>query len=329
MPLISVVIPVYNGEKTISEAIGSVLEQTFRDFELIVIDDGSQDKTINILDSVKDSRLKVHSYPNAGLSASRNRGIKQASGEFISFLDADDLWTPDKLESQIQALREKPEAAVSYSWTDFIDLNGKRLGFGIHHSVDGYVFPELLVFFFVGSGSNALFRSFVFDRVGGFDESLEAAEDMDMLLRLAAEYYFVSVPKVQILYRVVDDSMSSNVSRQEKETLKVINRAYSQEPGKPLLHLRRHSYSTLYLYLTGRSLRGKPNRQKAILATRFLWKSFINDPKILKQSSHIYILLFKIFTSILLPPEKALTLRAAVKLALRKGHTLDNNNPGG
>ena len=91
MPLISVIIPVYNGEITIKETIDSVLTQTFLDFELIVINDGSQDLTLKIVSSILDPRLKVFSYPNAGLAATRNRGISHASGEYISFIDADDL----------------------------------------------------------------------------------------------------------------------------------------------------------------------------------------------------------------------------------------------
>src|SRR3712207_3352824 len=114
MPLISVIIPVYNGEKTIQETIESVLNQTFPSFELIVINDGSHDSTLDIVSSIKDPRIKVFSYPNAGLSASRNRGISVACGEYVSFIDADDLWTPDKLEAQYKALQANPQAAVAY-----------------------------------------------------------------------------------------------------------------------------------------------------------------------------------------------------------------------
>lgn len=154
MPRISVVIPVYNGEKPIRETIDSILNQTFSDFELIMINDGSQDSTLDILTNVQDPRLKVFSYPNVGLSASRNRGISHACGEFIAFLDADDLWTPDKLEAQLLALEENPQAVLAYSWTDFIDESGQLLGFGISYTITGDVYTELLVLNFVGSGSN-------------------------------------------------------------------------------------------------------------------------------------------------------------------------------
>ncbi|MGA9379390.1 MAG: glycosyltransferase family A protein, partial [Phormidium sp.] len=127
MSLISVIIPVYNGEKTIRETIESVLNQTYKNFELIVINDGSQDATLEVVSAIEDQRLKVFSYSNAGLSASRNRGIFQANSEFITFLDADDLWLPDKLESQFNALQNNSEAALAYSWTNYIDESGKFL----------------------------------------------------------------------------------------------------------------------------------------------------------------------------------------------------------
>ncbi|NES72852.1 MAG: glycosyltransferase family 2 protein, partial [Okeania sp. SIO2D1] len=113
MTLISVIIPVYNGEKTIRDTINSVLKQSFADFELIIINDGSTDSTLEVINSFQDHRLKVFSYPNAGQGASRNRGIELAKGEYISFIDADDMWTSDKLEKQLQALQDNPQAGVA------------------------------------------------------------------------------------------------------------------------------------------------------------------------------------------------------------------------
>jgi glycosyltransferase involved in cell wall biosynthesis len=102
MPTISVIIPVYNGEKTIKQTVESVLNQTFRDFELLIINDGSQDATLEIIQAINDERIQVFSYQNSGVSASRNRALTKAKGEFISFIDADDLWTPNKLELQLK-----------------------------------------------------------------------------------------------------------------------------------------------------------------------------------------------------------------------------------
>ncbi|MGL5192222.1 MAG: glycosyltransferase family 2 protein, partial [Chroococcales cyanobacterium] len=139
MPTISVIIPAYNAEKTIQETIESVLNQTFPDFELIVINDGSTDRTLEIVSGLTDSRLQVFSFPNSGPQKSRNRGISLATGDYLSFIDADDLWTPDKLERQLQSLQEHPEAAVVYSWTDFIDESGQPLPGGHHFKFTNHV----------------------------------------------------------------------------------------------------------------------------------------------------------------------------------------------
>ena len=318
MPLISVVIPVYNGELTIADTVKSVINQTFSDFELIVINDGSSDSTLDILAGFQDPRLKIFTYTNAGLSASRNRGIGHGCGELISFIDADDLWTPKKLEAQLNSLRGDPKAAVAYSWTDFIDETGNLLGYGIHQTVKGYVFPKLLEFFFIGSGSNALIRKQVFDEVGRFDETLTSAEDLDMFLRLAARYHFSAVSEPQILYRITDNSMSRNVIRQERETLKVLDRAFAQEPGKSFIRLKRNTYANLYIYLASNALRGAPDRKKGLMATRFLWRAIMNNPLILRRIKQIAVLAFKVISILLLPAQQARSFRARIKSVLEK-----------
>jgi glycosyltransferase involved in cell wall biosynthesis len=316
--MISVVIPVYNGETTINDTVRSVLNQTFLDFELIVINDGSSDSTLDILGRFIDPRVKVLSYPNSGLSASRNRGIDLAKSDYISFLDADDLWTSDKLEAQIATLLDNPEMAVVYSWTEFIDQTGNLLGYGIRNTDTGYVFPELLEYFFIGSGSNALIRRTVFEEVGYFDETLTSAEDWDMFLRIASRYQFSVVPKPHIYYRITDHSMSRNVIRQEQECLKVIERAYNREPGNSLLHLKKSTYANLYIYLAANALRGVPDREKGVIAARFLWRSISNGPFILKRVELVSILIIKIITVILLPAQRARSLRSKIKSLINR-----------
>lgn len=120
MPEISVIVPVYNGESTILETLATVEQQTFTDWELLVINDGSCDRTLEQLQTIRDRRLQIFSYPNAGVSVARNRGLAHARGELIAFLDADDLWTADKLELQLAALQQHPQAGVAYSWTQFL-----------------------------------------------------------------------------------------------------------------------------------------------------------------------------------------------------------------
>lgn len=311
MPIVSVVIPVYNGEKTIKETIESVLFQSFADFELLVINDGSTDSTLNVVSTFKDPRLKVFSYPNAGLAASRNRGISLASGNYISFIDADDLWTPDKLEAQVNALQENPPAALAYSWTDYIYESGQFFRQGPHFNFSGDVFAKLLLSDFVGNGSNPLIRKQVFSEVGGFDESLNAVEDWDMWLRLAARYPFVAVPSPQILYRQSPTSMSANPRKMEVASLRVINRALAEAP-ESIQHLRRTCLGNRYKGLTWKTLTGFPERAQGITAARFFWHAISNDRSLLQKRVFGKVLL-KIAIAVLLPAPLARFLLTKIK----------------
>ncbi len=303
MTQVSVIIPVYNGERTIRETIESVLGQSFSDFELIVIDDGSVDRTVEILSQIKDPRIRVLSYPNRGLAASRNRGIAEASGEYVTFIDADDLWTSDKLQSQYQALQNHPEAAVAYSWSDCIDESSRFLRPGSHTTLSGNVYPHILVNNFVENGSNVLVRRSIFAEVGLFDESLSAAEDRDMWIRLAARYHFVAVSKPLVLYRISQTSMSANVFKQSRESIAVIEKAYSQAP-QSLKHLKKRSLANIYKYLTVKALDEKPDSGRARTAVQFLYQAVINDPSLLKHRVTIRALL-KIAVIALLPSSQA------------------------
>jgi glycosyltransferase involved in cell wall biosynthesis len=319
MPQISVIIPVYNSEKTIQETIESVLNQIYTDFELIIINDGSQDSSLEIVSNIQDSRLKVFSYSNAGVSASRNRGISQARGEFITFLDSDDLWTPDKLLSQFQALQDHPEAAVAYSWTDYIDESGQFLYPGNQITLTGNVYENILVHNFVENGSNCLIRREALSEVGGFDESLFGPEDWDLLIRLASRYHFAAVPLPQVLYRMSANSISSSISRQEQGCLKVIDKAFSEAP-ESLKHLKKSSISNLYKYLTFRVLVGSLERQKAIAAARCFWNAVRNNPSLFRQQPKLMsIVLMKILLGIVLPNQQVQVFLNAVKKLKRKG----------
>ncbi|EKE97146.1 MULTISPECIES: glycosyltransferase [unclassified Tolypothrix] len=295
-PLISVVLPVFNGAKTISETVQSVLNQTFVNWELIIINDGSQDSTLDIIEKFESAepRLRIFSYPNAGLAASRNRGIALSLGEYISFIDADDLWTPNKLKSQLTALQEQSKAFVAYSWTDYIDANGKFVKSGGHTTDTGDVYQKLLLWNFIENGSNPLVRKEVFDTVGGFDESLSAAEDWDMWLRLAARYEFVVIPEVQVLYRLSMNSMSANLKRQESTCLTVINKAFAAPRAESLGHLKKHTISNIYKYLTFRSLEVDPDKVDRWISTLFLWKTLRYNPKFYTNTRIIFIAIFRI-----------------------------------
>ncbi len=253
MPLISIIIPVYNSEKTIKETIESVLNQTFINLEVIIINDGSQDLSLNVISSIQDPRIKVFSYRNAGVAVSRNRGIAKASGKFIAFIDADDLWTSDKLEAQLKALQSNPQAAVAYSWVDYINESGEFLHSGNYTTVNGNAYKQMLRENVLENGSNPLIRREALQQVGDFNQSLTPAEDWDMWLRLGACYDFITVPYPQILYRTLSGSGSSNVVKMELASLQLIEQAFNRAPLS-LQYLKRKSLGILYHYLTTKSL---------------------------------------------------------------------------
>ncbi|MGB3405557.1 MAG: glycosyltransferase [Microcoleaceae cyanobacterium] len=303
MSLISIIIPVYNGEKTIQETIFSILNQTYQHFEIIIINDGSTDSTLEVISSIPNPQIKVFSYPNSGVSASRNRGIALASGEYISFIDADDLWTPDKLEAQLNALQKHPQAAVAYSWTDWIDESGQVISSGGHHQFSGDVYKHLFLGDFVEGGSNVLIRKSALDKVGVFDESINFSEDWELWLRLAAQYQYIVIPRTQILYRISHQSASFNVLQMEKSSLQVIQKAIDNSP-QPIEFLQSQCLANRYKYLICKTLDSYPMRKNGLIAIRFLWNILYNDPKVIK-SRVFWKILLKIAVVMILPPQKS------------------------
>lgn len=301
---ISVIIPVYNAENTIKETVETVLNQSFTKFELIIINADSTDKTLSIISQIKDERIKVFSYLKANVGVNRNRGIKHATSDYITFLDADDLWTIDKLAAQYTALQKNPQAGVAYSWTNCIDENGKFLRKAAHVNWSGDVYSKFLLDDFIGSGSNVMIRKAALIEVGGFDEKLTNAQDTDMWLKLSAINNFVCVPKAQILYRIQQHSMSSNVLGLEKSNLQVIQRAFAREKAKPYQHLKPIAIGNLYKYLCYKVLKAPPGKQQSAVAARFLFTAIKTDITLLFKPI-IFKAIFKLITMVILPPNWA------------------------
>lgn len=271
MPKVSIIIPAYNAESTIKSTIEAVRNQTYRDYELIVINDGSTDRTAEIVREIADDRFKLFSYKNGGLATARNRGIRQATGEYIAFLDADDLWTKDKLEKQVAILETNPEVGVVYSQTSYIDNESNFLYNCEPVCFAGDVLKELLLTNFLHNGSNPLIRQQAIATVGEFDCSLSSSEDWDFYLRLAARYPFAVVPEYQVLYRQTSNSMSSNVEKMKQVCYAVLERAYQKSPQ--LQHYRRQSLSILHLYCAELYLRKSKSKTHLSQAGLDIWHS--------------------------------------------------------
>jgi glycosyltransferase involved in cell wall biosynthesis len=301
---ISVIIPAYNAEKTIQETIKSVLNQTFTNFELIIINSDSTDATLTITYQIKDERIKVFSYPKANVAVNRNRGFNHATGDYITFLDADDLWTDDKLAAQYAALQKNPQAGVAYSWTNCIDENGKFLRKAAHTNWNGDVYSKLLINNFINSGSNVMIRRDFFIEAGGFDEILTNSQDIDICLKLSAITDFVCIPKAQVLYRIISNSMSSNVLGLEKSKLEVIERGFARAKAKPYQHLKPKAIGNLYKYLCYKAFQAPPGKQQTIVAARFLFTAIKTDINLLLKPI-IFKATLKLITMVILPPNWA------------------------
>ncbi|MDF5732135.1 MAG: glycosyltransferase [Rhizonema sp. PD38] len=300
-PLISVIIPAYNAEGTILETIASVQQQTFSNFEIVVINDGSTDSTVELLNTVDDPRIKIFSYSNGGLPVARNRGISHATGEFLAFLDADDLWTPDKLEQQLAALQQHPNAGVAYSWIYFMEEKGNSLSFHPSEPVffEGNVYANLLVGDFIYNGSNTLIRKQAINSTGEFDPALKSCEDWDYWLRLALHWHFVVVPKHQIYYRRSTGAMSSKVEVMKEASLITLEKAYRSAPPE-LQYLKNQSLTSFQKYCADLYLKQSTNMSGVKQAGQHLWMAICLQPQTLLnrrfQKLVLKFLLLRIFS---------------------------------
>ncbi len=197
MPLVSVVIPTYNRSDVLTRAINSVLMQDFKDYELIIVDDGSTDRTREILDGYS-TRIRIAVQQHAGVSAARNRGIELASGELIAFLDSDDEWLPLKLGKQVQRWNSNKTDFICH--TDEIWIRGGRIisQKAIHRKQGGWFFERALERCLI-SPSSAIISAPLLEKVGGFDESLPAAEDYDLWLRVTAFHEVDFIPEALVI----------------------------------------------------------------------------------------------------------------------------------
>jgi glycosyltransferase involved in cell wall biosynthesis len=183
---LSIIIPTFNRCKLLNRALNSVFNQTYSDYEVIVIDDGSTDDTAEMLQK-NFTHLRYSCQSNHGVSAARNKGLELAKGEWVAFLDSDDEWLPQKLEKQISLLKAKPGYKICHTEELWI-RNGVRVNqMKKHKKAGGWIFPQCLPICAMSPSSILIHRS-VFDSIGYFDASLPACEDYDLWLRITAKY---------------------------------------------------------------------------------------------------------------------------------------------
>ena len=196
MPKVSVIIPTYNREEFITETINSVLNQTYKDFEIIVVDDGSTDNTKQKLESFK-SKIKLIEQKNSERAIARNNGVKNSKGKYLAFLDSDDIWIKNKLEKQVELLDSKPEVILTYGQSLRINEHGQKIKIA-KRQLEGYsgkVFERLLLRNFIVSATPIIRREY-FDKTEGFQTKYIPYEDWEFWLRfsLLGKFYFFNNP---------------------------------------------------------------------------------------------------------------------------------------
>ena len=244
MKQVSVVIPVYQVEEYIATTVQSVMTQTYQNFELLIIDDGSPDQSVKICQQFTNSKIKIIHQENRGLAGARNTGIRHAQGEYIAFLDGDDLWLPEKLEKHVAHLENSLSVGVSFSRSAFIDELGNHLGIYQMPKLREITPPLILCRNPISNGSAAVFRREVFDEIRFpanlddaledfyFDEQLRQSEDVECWLRIAIQTHWLieGIPEALTLYRVNSGGLSANLLKQLESLEKVIEKTRGLAP---------------------------------------------------------------------------------------------------
>ena len=277
MPKVSVVIPAYNAGHTLGPTLGSVINQTFEDWEALVVDDGSTDDTADVAVAFKDPRIHVIHQQNRGLAGARNTGIRKARGSLIALLDADDLWHPQKLEKHVAHLDARPEVGVSFSVSEMVDGQGHRLGYCQKPRLRGLDASAILCRNPVGNGSAAVVRKatlrdvvFVDPSLGGrglrepwfFDERLRQSEDVELWVRIAAttSWKFEGLAEPLTLYRVHAGGLSADVDTQYRTWSRMLDKVATFAPDL-VASYGRPARAYQLRYLARRAVRSRDGRR--------------------------------------------------------------------
>lgn len=276
--LVSVVIPIYNGERYIGRTLQSVAEQSHRNLEILIVDDGSTDGTGEILNTFvqHETRARILRQSNKGVAAARNLGIRSASGDFIAPLDADDIWHPERVSRQLRCLIDSPsDVGLVYSPWITIDEFGRRLSSCLDRGrFEGIVWLQLVMGNFLGNASTALIKKDCLQAVGLYDEEYflqraQGCEDWDLYLRIAGVCRFRCQPDCLIGYRQVHGSMSIDVEQMMRSYARLISKVRVSGVSVPP-PVYRWSRANYLLYMANRAAAARRRGLTAILLLRLL-----------------------------------------------------------
>ncbi|MGZ5476756.1 MAG: glycosyltransferase family 2 protein [Thermoanaerobaculia bacterium] len=278
MKTISVIIPTYNYASYVREAIDSAMEQSYPALEIIVVDDGSTDATAQVLSGYGD-RIRVLRQKNQGVAAARNAGIAAARGDYLAFLDSDDIWKPRKLELQIARFDADPDLGLVRCGAETFGGTGQRPQVW-RKGKEGWVATGILRLdpeFTVAAGSGLLLPKRVAEEVGGFDHRLRVSEDWDLCYRIATRYRLGYVAEVLLQYRLHGTGIHTDIPRLETSMLLALEKAFAS-PDPAVQSLRNHTYGRLHRILAGCYFQARQPRR----FVRHLMKSLRYDLRTLR-----------------------------------------------
>jgi glycosyltransferase involved in cell wall biosynthesis len=250
MPEVSVVIPSYNSSRFLGQALDSVLAQTFRDYEVIVVDDGSSDDTSEVLRRYANAVRSLH-QPNQGVAVARNNGIVASAGRYVALLDADDTWLPSKLALQLDALRARPGSRACTTEHQLVDVDLHEIG-DVKPRRSGISLETLLLEGNVlGCPSSMLCERELLLSTGGFDPDQSQCADWDMWLRLLRVADVVKLPEPLVNYRWHGSNMSSRPELLERDSVRVLQKAFDSGLPPAVARRRRRAFANNYAVLAG------------------------------------------------------------------------------
>lgn len=296
MKLVSVIIPIYKVENLIAATIQSVLDQTYQDFEILIVDDASPDRSVEVCQQFTDSRIKIIRQDNRGPSGALNTGIRHARGEYIAFLDGDDLWLPEKLAKHSAHLESSPTVGVSFSRSSFIDQAGQPLGNYTMPKLTGITAPYLLRSNPLGNGSAAVVRRETLEAIKFQDnlygsvedcyyyERIRASQDIELLLNIATQtpWQIEGLPEALTLYRIKPGGLSSDFNKIIENWEKVLERVNSYAPELIAQYGNQsRSYQARYLARTALRMRADGSVVVKLIhrALRIHWRIILEEPR--------------------------------------------------
>ncbi|MAK48882.1 glycosyltransferase [Marinobacter sp. UBA2498] len=246
-PLVSVITPTFNRSDFLPESIDSVLAQTYQNFQLIIVDDGSTDSTREVVEPyLTDQRIKYFYQSNQGQSVARNKGISESSGEFICFLDSDNAWLPNKLDRSLLEFSRFPQSDIVYGDGILIDEKSAEIGKNTMKRYSGRITHHLLKDNFV-SMNTTMTRRKCFDELGSFNESDRVAEDYELWLRFSTRFEFRYIPEFLSYYRVMENQISSDKKKRFSSNERLLLKFLEQYPDAVTSRQRRQGLSHFYI----------------------------------------------------------------------------------